>query len=78
MPATKARHAEYSMIFSTDDDASHPSEYLISTALEAIKSARKISLDDISARMTGPPYFPDVWPGEHYRLLAALVWNWDC
>jgi len=74
MPAPiKTRHTEYSMIFSADDDASHPSEYLISTAIEAIESARKISLNDISARMRGPPYFPDIWPGEHYRLLAGFV-----
>ena len=23
--------------------------------------------------MPEPPYYPDVWPGEHYKLLAALV-----
>src|SRR5205823_5974801 len=27
----------------------------------------------ISARMQVAPYYPDVWPGEHYRLLAAIV-----
>jgi len=61
------------MVFSADDDASHPSEYLISTALESIENAREISLNDISARMKGPPYFPNIWPREHYRLLAGLV-----
>jgi len=49
------------------------SEYLISLALKAIQNARSVSLNDISARMKDPPYFPDIWPGEHYKLLAGLV-----
>lgn len=27
----------------------------------------------IVARMKRAPYYPDVWPGEHYKLLAGLV-----
>lgn len=69
----KARHAEYSMIFSADDDLSRPSKYLLSLALEAIERSTRISLDDISARIKHPPYWPDIWPGEHYKLLAGFV-----
>ncbi len=69
----QVRHLEYSMLFSADDDPSQPSKYLISLTLEAIKNAQKVSLDDISARMKGPPYYPSIWPGEHYKLLAGLI-----
>ena len=69
-----ARHAEYSMIFSADDDPGRPSRALLDLAQEAIRRAPDVSLAPVSSRMTeGPPYFPDVWPGEVYKLLAALV-----
>jgi predicted O-methyltransferase YrrM len=69
----RARHAEYSMVLSTDDDRSTPSPRLLSLGLEAAHLAERLTLEDIAARMAQPPYFPNVWPGEHYRLLAALV-----
>jgi predicted O-methyltransferase YrrM len=71
-PRVDARHGELSMIYSADDET-RPSERLIDIALEAVAAARQITLEDVSARMPEPPYWPDVWPGEHYRLLAALV-----
>jgi predicted O-methyltransferase YrrM len=61
------------MIFSSDDEKAQPAGELISLALEAIKHAQSVSLADISKRMKTPPYYPDVWPGEHYKLLAGLV-----
>lgn len=74
MPApVNVRHAEYSMLFSADDDRSSPSDELISLAMDAIQSARRISLDHVSVRMKSPPYYPAIWPGEHYRLLSGLV-----
>lgn len=30
-------------------------------------------MKSVTARMAGPPFYPEVWPGEHYKLLAALV-----
>lgn len=74
MPSpVQVRHAKYSMVFSSDDDLSQPSKYLITVALEAIKKAQEVSLEEISVRMKIPPYYPNVWPGEHYKLLAGLV-----
>lgn len=70
---TPARHAEISMIFSADDENYPPSNTLIEIALSAAREAQSITLSAISARLRAPPYYPDVWPGEHYRLLAALV-----
>lgn len=60
------------MIFSADDDTG-PSERLLDVALEAGAHARTISLRDLSARLGGEPAWPEIWPGEHYRLLAGLV-----
>jgi predicted O-methyltransferase YrrM len=72
LPRVEARHVEPSALFSADDDPG-PSERLVSLALDAVARARRISLERITERMPGPLYYPDVWPGEHYRLLAGLV-----
>jgi predicted O-methyltransferase YrrM len=67
-----ARHREHSMIFSADDDTG-PSERLLDVSLEAAAHARATSLADLSSRIEEGPAWPDIWPGEHYRLLAGLV-----
>jgi predicted O-methyltransferase YrrM len=61
------------MIFSLDDDVSRPSDRLISVALEAIGKVPEVDLEDLCRRMKNPPFYPNVWPGEHYKLLAGLV-----
>lgn len=48
-----------------------PSERLIDVALRAVDAARSIELDKVAAR--GHDELANVWPGEHYKLLAALV-----
>lgn len=68
-----ARHSEPSMIFSLDDDGARPDNRLIDLALASIQEARNIDLSHLSARMKGGPDYPNVWPGEHYRLLAGIV-----
>jgi D-inositol-3-phosphate glycosyltransferase len=72
-PPLKARHSEYSMIFSLDDDSARPSEYLVSVAMEAVRKAQETNLDDLCGRLKAPPHYPNVWPGEHYKLLAGLM-----
>lgn len=71
------RHALYSMVFSEDDAVSRPSERILDISLHAIQRARTIDLAEISLRLRGRFSYPDsiinLWPGEHYRLLAALV-----
>jgi hypothetical protein len=69
----QCRHMEYSVIASLDDDPAGPSQRLIDVSLEAIAFARLVDLSWLSRRMPGPPYYPDFWPGEHYKLLAGLV-----
>jgi len=78
MPApVRVRHAEYSMLFSADGAFGKPSESLIDVALAGIHAARSQDLKEIETRLQGRFQFPDalvqVWPGEHYKLLAGLV-----
>jgi len=65
----KARHTELSVLSSADDELSKPNDFLISLSIKAIKNAQKINLKNITIKN---PY-TDVWPGEHYKLLAGLV-----
>lgn len=65
------RHAELTALFSLDDSPGPPSERLIELLLALVARARSISLSDLNDR--NPPELLHVWPGEHYRLLAALV-----
>jgi predicted O-methyltransferase YrrM len=67
LPVT-ARHVEPSMAVPVETP---PSERLIDLALQAIELARSVELDALVSR--GPDALPSVWPGEHYKLLAALV-----
>lgn len=71
----QARHQEYTVLSSLDDDISHPSDYLIDLSIQAIQEASKIRLDNIVQRFTIFPIHPNPneWPGDHYRLLAAFV-----
>src|SRR5205823_2815755 len=59
----RARQAEKSMIFSADDEA-RPSARLLAVSLEAAAEAQRTNLAAISERLPGPPYWPDIWPGE--------------
>jgi len=64
---------EYSIVASLDDEIARPTERLLSLSLEAIAYARNIDLTWLAERMVEPPYYPQVWPGEHYKLLAGFV-----
>lgn len=67
------RHAEYSMLFSMDDEKSKWNEPLFRESLDYIREANDIDLSSISQKIKTGPKYPDVWPGEHYKLLAAIV-----
>jgi predicted O-methyltransferase YrrM len=68
-----ASNVQLSAIASAHDDNSKPSDRLLQVALQAAIQAPSISMSMIIERMTRPPYYPNVWPGEHYKLLAGLV-----
>ena len=74
-PAT-ARQSELSTVFSLDDEPHRPSDRLFDVALGAGQAAREITLECLRPRVqeSGETNFlADVWPGEHYRLLAAIT-----
>jgi predicted O-methyltransferase YrrM len=69
----QSRHMEYSVVSSLDDAPGGCSQRLVDISLEAIGFARHLNLSWLSQRMHHPPYYPEIWPGEHYKLLAGLV-----
>lgn len=69
----RCRHAEYSVIASIDDEEARASHRLLDISIEAIQYARGVDLTNVSGRMKNPPFYPNIWPGEHYKLLAGLV-----
>lgn len=72
----RVRHQEASAIISADD-LPKPSDALLDLCLSAIDAARSIDLSDIAARLPPIPgkklTYVEVWPGEHYKLLAGFV-----
>ncbi len=72
-PPVQAAHGEYSMIFSQHDDPALVTDSLLALSLEAIRLASAIDLSSIASRLQSPPYYPNLWPGEHYKLLAGFV-----
>jgi hypothetical protein len=64
----EARHIEPSLAVPV---AGAPSPRLLDVAVRAVDAARAVDLRWLTAR--GPDGFVDVWPGEHYKLLTALV-----
>ncbi len=70
---TPARHKELSIIASADDDAWGPTSRLMDLALGAAARARSLDFPDLDRRESSERRWYRVWPGEHYRLLAALV-----
>jgi predicted O-methyltransferase YrrM len=74
LPNPRPGHGEYSMIYDTLNTHGGPSDYLIDLALRAAQEARHTELPDLSRRVDADSNdFTRIWPGEHYRLLAALV-----
>jgi predicted O-methyltransferase YrrM len=67
------RHAERSYLFSADDDPGRPTPELIELALKGVREAMEVELSDLSGRITSGVRYPEVWPGEHYKLLAGFV-----
>jgi len=67
----RASHGEYSMILSAHDET-RPTKELLDLSLQAVQRASTIDLQDICARLPSSPYYPNIWPGEHYKLLGAL------
>ena len=62
------------MIYDTLNSYGRPTEHLIDLALRASQEAWRTELPELSRRVDADSNdFTRIWPGEHYRLLAALV-----
>src|SRR6478736_9685758 len=68
-----AAHQEYSMVYSQHDNPGKPTDELIDLTIAAIVCARKKDLSFLKARAEWTYPDPTEFPGEHYRLLAALI-----
>ena len=68
-----ARHVEPSAVASLDDSPHGPNERLLDVALRAVSRARRVRLENLEDRRSAEPRWFETWPGEHYKLLAALV-----
>jgi len=74
LPNPRPGHGEYSMIYDTLNTSARSSDYLIDLALRAAQEAWRTDLPELTQRIdAGSNDFSRIWPGEHYRLLAALV-----
>jgi predicted O-methyltransferase YrrM len=74
LPNPRTGHGEYSMIYDTLNTYGASSDYLIDLALRAAQEAWHTQLPELSGRVAADGNdFTRIWPGEHYRLLAALV-----
>jgi predicted O-methyltransferase YrrM len=73
-PPVPARDCYPSMLFSMDDQVPAPSPRLLNIALGFIRHIIEdpIDLTDLASRPNIPNWFT-TWPGEQYKLLAALM-----
>ncbi len=72
-PPVKARHVKRTYVTSPDDRPGAPTREMILLALDAARQSLDTDLSEIGARIPSGPRWTDLWPGEHYRLLAAFV-----
>ncbi len=65
-----------SLLFTQEDNPGQINDELLDFSIEAIREARKIDLSEISARIDpSMTKTPNTWPGQHYKLLAAMIKN---
>ena len=68
-----ARHKELSIISSMDDDSAKPTQRLIDLAIGTLSRIASTQLTIFDGRPSTEPKWFDTWPGEHYRLLTAMI-----
>ena len=69
--ALSASHKEYSIISRAEDRPA--SRRLIDLAIAAATGARDVQFPGFAGRGSREARWFDIWPGEHYKLLAGLV-----
>lgn len=71
LDALGARHAEVSAVLSLDDSPGSPSARLVEMVPSLVSRAARLKLPLLAER--DAPALVHLWPGEHYRLLGAIV-----
>lgn len=74
IPAT-AEDKRYSALFSANGQPGKPGNQFVLSALAFAKDAVTMDLTDISSRVKNGVNYIDIYPGEHYKLLASIVRN---
>ncbi|MBL7746363.1 MAG: class I SAM-dependent methyltransferase [Chitinophagaceae bacterium] len=69
----QAEDKRYSALFSMSGQPGKASENLLSSALGYAAGALAIDLSDIAARVKKGPDYINIYPGEHYKLLASII-----
>ena len=70
----KAADKRISAVYSAYQQAGQPTDHLKKLGLQFVNQAFDIDLKDISARIPKQEVnYIDIYPGEHYNLLAAMV-----
>lgn len=72
-PPAPADPRRQSMAIPSELWKTRPNDRLIELVLKAVPVAQKVDHQDIANRMIEFPHWPQMWPGEHYKLLSALV-----
>ena len=73
-PSPVDAYGERTIVYLPRFDESQADDFLLDLAYNAIARARQLKLDSVVARQhAGATDHPNLWPGEHYRLLAAIV-----
>lgn len=63
----------YSGLFTAVGQPGKPSSGLLSFGISCAADALNIDLSTVSARIKGGENYIDIYPGEHYKLLASII-----
>lgn len=66
-------NSQPSVIVPTESWKAFPNDRLINLSVRAIPLAGKVDHTDIVSKMEEYPHWPNIWPGEHYKLLSAFI-----
>lgn len=69
----KAADSRYSAIFSMEGQPGRPTPELIEIGLSCVQNAFSKDLSDIASRIKSGTDYISIYPGEHYKLLAAII-----
>lgn len=70
---THAADKRFSALFATIDQPGQPTPELLNFGISCAADALSIDLTSVSSRIKKGHNYIDIFPGEHYKLLAAIV-----